>query len=60
MSEQLEHWKLGKITVMHLLALVDTEIIGYIPMSCDQSGVAKDTPMGRVLLIRTVSHLLTL
>jgi len=49
---------LGKITVMRLLALVDTEIIGYKPMSCDQSGVAKDIPIGRVLLIRRVSYLL--
>jgi hypothetical protein len=59
MSEQLEHWMLSKITVMRLLALVDTEITGYKPMSCDPSRVAKDIPMGRVLLIRTVSYLLT-
>jgi hypothetical protein len=58
MSEQLEHWMLGKITVMRLVALVDTEITGYKPMSCDQSGVAKDIPMGSVFVIRTVSYLL--
>ena len=58
MSEQLEHWMLGKITVMRLLALVDTEITGYKSMSCDQSGVAKDIPMGIVIVIRTVPYLL--
>jgi hypothetical protein len=49
---------LCKITVMRLLALADTEIAGYKPTSCDQSGVAKDIPMGLVLVIRTVSDLL--
>lgn len=47
---------LGKITVMHLLALVDTEIAGYKRMSCDQSGVAKGIPMCRVFVIKTVSY----
>jgi len=58
MSEQLEHWMLGKITVLRLLALVDTKITSYKPTSCDQSGVGEDIPMGRVLVIRTVSYLL--
>jgi hypothetical protein len=58
MSEQLEHWMLRKITVMRLLALVGTEINGYKPMSCDQSGVAKDIAMGCVFVIRTASYLL--
>jgi len=58
MSEQLEHWTLGKITVMRLLALVDTKIAGYKPVICDQSGVRKDIPMGRVFVVRTVSYLL--
>jgi len=58
MSEQLEHWTLGKITVMRLLASVDKKIPGYKSMSCDQSGVGKDIPMGRVLVVRTVSYLL--
>jgi hypothetical protein len=58
MSEQLEHWMLGKITVMGLLALDGAEITGYKPMSCDRIGVAKDITMGRGLVIRTVSYLL--
>lgn len=58
MSEQLEHLRLGKITIMRLVALVGTKIAAYKLMSSYQSGVGKDIPMGHVLVVRTVCYLL--